>query len=68
MKILTFTTAAYALMAFAFFVFHVTYLPMVTPGLAALRSTVWPIFWATGHPRGTPLGIPGEEYDDKESG
>ncbi len=27
----------------------------VTPGLAFLRATVWPIFWLTGWPRGEQL-------------
>jgi hypothetical protein len=39
----------------AFLVFHLMMLQMVTPGLALLRSAVWPIFWATGWPHGVPL-------------
>ena len=34
---------------------HLIYLQMVTLGLAMLRAAVWPIFWATGWPHGTPL-------------
>ena len=29
--------------------------PNVTLPLALLRAAVWPIFWATGWPHGTPL-------------
>jgi len=39
----------------AVFIFHITFLQMVTPSLALLRSLVWPIFWATGWPHGSPL-------------
>lgn len=35
--------------------FHVAFLQMVTPSLALMRAAVWPIFWATGWPHGTPL-------------
>ena len=37
------------------FVGHLMFLQMVTPELALLRAAVWPIFWATGWPAGTPL-------------
>jgi len=37
------------------FCLHIAFLQMVTPGLALLRAAVWPIFWATGWPHGTPL-------------
>lgn len=39
----------------AVFFAHIACLPMVTPGLAALRAIVWPIFWLTGWPAGRPL-------------
>lgn len=35
--------------------FHLWFLPMVQPGLAAMRAALWPVFLATGRPRGTPL-------------
>jgi hypothetical protein len=35
--------------------FHLVFLQMVMPSLALLRAAVWPIFWATGWPNGTPL-------------
>lgn len=34
---------------------NLIFLPMVTPSLALLRAAVWPIFWLTGWPAGTPL-------------
>jgi hypothetical protein len=34
---------------------HLIFLQMVTPQLALLRALVWPIFWATGWPHGTPM-------------
>jgi hypothetical protein len=37
------------------FWFHIVFLQMVTPGLAMLRSAVWPIFLITGWPHGSPL-------------
>lgn len=37
------------------FTFHAFYLQMVTFELALLRSAVWPIWMATGWPRGVPL-------------
>jgi hypothetical protein len=37
------------------FVGHLMFLQMVTPGLALLRATVWPIFWVTGWPEGEHL-------------
>lgn len=39
------------------FVFHLMFLQMVTPSLALLRAAVWPIFWATGWPHGTPISM-----------
>jgi hypothetical protein len=33
---------------------HLMFLQMVTPGLALLRAAVWPVFWATGWPHGSP--------------
>lgn len=27
----------------------------VTPALAVVRALVWPVFWATGWPHGSPL-------------
>ena len=47
--------AIYATGFVAFFAFHVVFLQMVTPGLAFARAAMWPIFWATGWPHGTPL-------------
>jgi hypothetical protein len=38
-----------------FLTVHLLFLQMVTPGLALARSAVWPIFWATGWPHGSPL-------------
>lgn len=38
-----------------FFVFHILFLQMITPGLALMRAAVWPIFWVTGWPHGAPL-------------
>jgi len=37
------------------FCFHVAFLQMVTPNLALMRAAIWPIFWATGWPHGSPL-------------
>jgi hypothetical protein len=45
----------YMIGAVVVFCFHVASLQMVTPGLALLRAAVWPIFWATGWPHGSPL-------------
>jgi hypothetical protein len=36
-------------------VFHGLFLQMVTFDLALVRAIVWPIFWVTGWPHGTPL-------------
>lgn len=47
----------------AVFVFHLSQLQMVTPGLAAYRALVWPVWVATGRPRGSPVPM-GDEYDD----
>lgn len=30
---------------------------MISPGLALLRASVWPYYWATGKPEGQPLGM-----------
>lgn len=35
--------------------FHLNFLQMVTPPLALLRAAVWPIYWATGWPHGSPV-------------
>jgi hypothetical protein len=40
---------------FAFFFWIELMVGPVTPGLALFRAAVWPIFWATGWPRGTPM-------------
>lgn len=37
------------------FVLHAIAVPNITIGLILLRSTVWPIFWATGWPHGEPM-------------
>jgi hypothetical protein len=37
------------------FLGHLAYLQMVTPPLAFIRALVWPVFFATGWPGGTPL-------------
>lgn len=37
------------------FVGHLVFLQMVTPSLALMRAIVWPIFWVTGWPHGTPM-------------
>lgn len=37
------------------FTLHRIFLQMVTPGLALERALVWPIYLATGHPRGEPI-------------
>jgi hypothetical protein len=37
------------------FVGHIMFLQMVTPGLAFMRSAVWPIFILTGWPHGSPM-------------
>lgn len=37
------------------FAFHLVALQMVTPPLALLRALFWPIWFATGRPRGAPL-------------
>lgn len=55
MKWIVVAMSVYALVAVAVFVMHVLFLQMVTPGLAFTRAAVWPYFWATGRPRGTPL-------------
>ena len=34
---------------------HLMFLPMITPDLAFVRALVWPVYWVTGWPRGTPL-------------
>ena len=34
---------------------HSVMAPNATLALMALRSTVWPLFWATGRPRGQPM-------------
>ena len=45
----------YALGAVGTFAIHVIFLQMVTLELAALRAAFWPICFAIGWPRGTPL-------------
>lgn len=47
--------SAYTLIAVAVFALHVMFLQMVTPGLAFTRAAVWPYYWATGRPHGTPM-------------
>ena len=62
-KVVAWVSLAYALTVAAVFVFHLIWLPMVTPGLAAARSAVWPIYRATGWPKGQPLSPPFEGDD-----
>ncbi len=45
--------------------FHAVERQMVMPDLALLRSALWPIYWTTGHPHGTPLTI---DSNDDEAG
>lgn len=40
---------------FAFFLFVELASGPVTPALALVRAAVWPIYWVTGWPHGTPL-------------
>lgn len=49
------TAVIYAFVAVLVFVFHLMFLRMVTVDLAFFRALVWPVFWATGWPHGTPL-------------
>jgi hypothetical protein len=56
MRIIIMTLAGmYGLGAALVFTAHIVWLPMVTPALALVRALVWPIFWATGWPHGSPL-------------
>lgn len=56
MKILFLTLLTIYILGFmGTFLFHVFLLQMVTFELALLRSFVWPIFFLTGWPRGTPM-------------
>lgn len=54
-KIIILGMAIYFTGVVAFLALHIACLPMVTFPLALLRSLVWPIFWATGWPHGTPM-------------
>ena len=47
--------AIYAIGFFVVLAGHLLFLQMITPGLALLRASVWPVFWATGWPHGVPL-------------
>lgn len=49
----TIAAGIYVLGFLLFFFMELTVGP-VTPGLALLRAAVWPIFWATGWPHGSP--------------
>lgn len=42
---------------FAFFLWLGLMSGPVTPALAFVRAAVWPVYWATGWPHGTPLGM-----------
>ena len=55
MKIALAFIVVYAVGAVFTFASHVVFLEMVTIELAALRAAVWPIFWATGRPHGSPM-------------
>lgn len=48
---LAFYAAGFAFVLYA----HAKMMPNVTPGLAFLRSAVWPYYLLTGRPKGRPL-------------
>lgn len=45
----------YAMIGLMVFVLHVSFLQMVTPGLALYRAAVWPYYLFTGRPHGVRL-------------
>ena len=55
MKILAAAITIYAVVAVFVFAFHIVFLQMIQIELAAARAAVWPVFWATGWPHGTPM-------------
>jgi hypothetical protein len=43
------------IIGFLFFFWMELMVGPVTPALALMRAVVWPVYWATGWPHGTPL-------------
>lgn len=54
----------YAVVALLIFVAHRAELRMVTPGLAAVRAAVWPVWLVTGRPKGAHLDAPCRPDDE----
>lgn len=55
MRFITIFALAYVPGFMAVAALHLTSLPMVTFGLAILRSAAWPLWIAFGWPHGSPL-------------